>query len=85
MMITNFEIIKAVVTLGKYIYAIGGWNDEENLTSVERYDVLNDNWEFVASIRNRASYKKAVVFNNKIYIFGKVVLMFRIKNFITKF
>jgi len=60
----------AVVTLGNYIYAIGGWNGEGNLKTVERYDVLNDKWEFVASMNYRRYYLKAVVFHKKIYVFG---------------
>ena len=71
MMITNSEIIKAVVTLGNFIYAIGGENDEGTLKAVERYDVPNDKWEFVASMKYERYYPKAVVFNKKIYVFGK--------------
>ena len=84
-MITDFEIIKGVVTLGNYIYAIGGsnreidgsndevggWNYERYLKTVERYDVLKDKWEFVASMKYGRASPKAVVFNKKIYVFGK--------------
>merc|ERR1719322_1713603 len=67
----------------KLYYAIGGWNDKEKfntveigfLKTVERYDVLNDKWEFVASMKHerhftKAVVKTAVVFNKKIYVFG---------------
>ena len=64
-------MIKAVVTLGNYIYAIGGENDKEKLKTVERYDVLNDKWEFVASMKYERYSPKVVVFNKKIYVFGK--------------
>ena len=70
-MITNSKIIKAVVTLGNYIYAIGGYNNKENLKTVERYDVLNDKWEFVASMQTKRRWPTAVVFNKKIYVCGK--------------
>jgi len=71
---TNSEKIKAVVTLGNYIYAIGGLNDEgvrnEKLKTVERYNVLKKEWEFVASMKYERKLLKAVVFNKKIYVFG---------------
>jgi len=60
----------AVVTLGNYIYAIGGSNRKGNLCTVERYDVLNDKWEFVASMKYKREFPQAVVFNKKIYVFG---------------
>ena len=62
---------KAVVTLGIYIYAIGGWNTIGNLGTVERYHVVNGYWEFVASMYFKRRHPKAVVFNKKIYVFGK--------------
>ena len=86
-MITNSEMIKAVVTFGNYIYAIGGLNFEgvrnSTLKTVERYDVLNDKWEFVASMKYRKINPEAVVFNKKIYVFGKIflILKFLIKIF----
>ena len=42
MMITYSKIIKAVITLGNYLDAIGGSNDEGDLRTVERYDVLSN-------------------------------------------
>jgi len=67
----------AVVTLGNYIYAIGGWNDEGERSgngkyteTVERYDVLNKKWEFVASMKYERRFPEAVVFDKKIYVFG---------------
>jgi len=60
----------AVVTLGNYIYAIGGWSGEGTLKTVERYDFLNNKWEFVASMKYERYSSKAVVFNKKIYVFG---------------
>ena len=85
MMKTDFEIIKGVVTLENYIYAIGGsnreidgsndevggWNYERYLKTVERYDILNDKWEVVASMKYKREFPQAVVFNKKIYVFGK--------------
>ena len=64
-------MIKAAVTLGNYIYAIGGENRKEILKIVERYDVLNNRWELVASMKYERYYPRAVVFNKKIYVFGK--------------
>jgi len=70
----------AIVTLGNYIYAIGGENDEGTLKTVERYDVLNDKWESVASMKHERFCSEAVVFNKKIYVFGKSFLIFEIFN-----
>ena len=66
-------MIKAVATLGNYIYAIGGSNDEATgsnvfygegiIKTVERYDVLNDKWEFVASMKYERGYHEAVIQN----------------------
>ena len=94
MMKTDFEIIKGVVTLENYIYAIGGsnreidgsndevdgWTYERYLKTVERYDVLNDKLEVVASMKYKRECPKAVVFDKKIYVFGKSFLMFKILN-----
>ena len=71
MVIINSKIIKAVVTLGNYIYAIGGLLNNEYLKTVERYDVLNDKWEFVASMKYKRDWPKAVVYDKKIYVIGK--------------
>ena len=84
MVIINSKIIKAVVTLGNYIYAIGGLLNNEYLKTVERYDVLNDKWEFVASMKYEREFPEAVVFNKKIYVFGEnffLYLKFLIKIF----
>jgi len=42
----------------------------ETFNTVERYDVLNDKWEFVASMKYKREFPEAVVFNKKIYVFG---------------
>ena len=60
-----------IPTLGNYIYAIGGLNNDGDLNTVERYDVLNDKWEFVASMKYKREWPKAVVFDKKIYVIGK--------------
>jgi N-acetylneuraminic acid mutarotase len=38
----------ALVTLGDYLYAVGGTNGTTSLSSVERYSPAKDKWEFVA-------------------------------------
>ena len=55
-------------------------NDNGDLNTVERYDVLNDKWEFVASMKHKRKFPKAVIFNKKIYAFGKTFLIFEIFN-----
>ena len=52
------------------LYAIGGRNDEESFSTVERYDPKEKKWTDVASMsRGRASLG-GTVFNNKIYVAG---------------
>ena len=55
-------------------------NDDGILKTVERYNVLNDKWEFVASMKYERDFPKAVVFDKKIYVLGKNFLIFEIFN-----
>jgi len=68
----------AAVVLYDNIYVIGGFNGKDCLSSVERYDALNDRWSNVEhmgspgaddSLRRRA-WLAACVFDGQIYIFG---------------
>lgn len=38
------------VYLDQYVYAIGGCNSKGDLRSVERFDLMNKRWEFIASM-----------------------------------
>ncbi len=40
----------ALVQVDKNIYAVGGCNEEGNLTSVERYNEEDDEWETVSKM-----------------------------------
>lgn len=60
----------SVVELNGYIYAMGGFNGEIRLNSVERYDPVTNQWSLIESMNNVRSDAHACVLNNKIYITG---------------
>ena len=57
--------------MDRYIYAIGGYDGNEQLNSVERYNVVTNQWEAVANMCHQRSALTATVHNNKIYAIGK--------------
>lgn len=60
----------SVVELNGFIYALGGFNGEIRLNSVERYDPLTNQWTLIESMNYVRSDAHACVANNKIYIIG---------------
>ena len=54
------------------IYAIGGFDGEDYLSSVERYDELTDRWVQVASLKRKRCTMAAVgsIDNQYIYVMG---------------
>ena len=62
-----------VVSVGKYIYAIGGYDGKEQLNSVERYNIRENCWVKVASMKHRRSALTVAVYDKKIYAIGESV------------
>ena len=63
------RIFFAAVFLGGFIYAIGGWPQEALLT-VERYDIVHNQWSFVSSLSYGRHQHKAEVVGGKAIISG---------------
>jgi|GEM_PF-3566262 len=60
------------VTLGDYIYVIGGRGDRGQIfATVERYDPVADRWDTLAARMQKERFSAAaVVFGGKIYVMG---------------
>ena len=57
-----------MVSDDKYIYVVGG----EDLNSVERYDINNDNWEILPNMISKRMYPILYIYNGYLYaFFGK--------------
>lgn len=60
----------SVVELNGLIYAMGGFNGEIRMNSVERYDPTTNQWSLIESMNYVRSDAHASVVDNKIYIIG---------------
>ncbi|XP_055349927.1 kelch-like protein 5 [Paramacrobiotus metropolitanus] len=60
-----------VAAVGRHIYAVGGHDKNlATLATVERYDVLMDQWTFVASLPWALTKSAVVSFEGKVFTFG---------------
>lgn len=64
----------SVVALNGFIYAMGGFNGEIRLNTVERYDPTTNQWTLIESMNYVRSDAHACVLNSKIYIVGKAFM-----------
>lgn len=74
-MIYNFYLIiigciAGVATMNYYVYAVGGYDGSQQLSSVERYDTIMDKWEMVASMNCPRSALSVAVIDSKLYALG---------------
>eukprot|EP00658_Telonema_sp_P-2_P052557 TRINITY_DN4077_c0_g1_i8.p1 TRINITY_DN4077_c0_g1~~TRINITY_DN4077_c0_g1_i8.p1 ORF type:complete len:326 (-),score=40.01 TRINITY_DN4077_c0_g1_i8:159-1136(-) len=65
----------AVTTLYENIYAIGGYDDQNILASVERYSAADDHWVEIQGLGNgevgaQRAWASCCTANGKIYVFG---------------
>ncbi|RWS04234.1 kelch-like protein 10 [Dinothrombium tinctorium] len=60
----------ACVVMSKYIYAIGGYNGNWRVKSVERYDVYLNQWTPVKDMHERRSGTGAAILDGRIYVVG---------------
>jgi N-acetylneuraminic acid mutarotase len=60
----------AVTAASKYIYALGGYNGTTQLSSVERYDPVLDEWSLVSNMLDHRSALSVASYENKLYVFG---------------
>jgi len=49
---------------------MGGFDGQNRLSSVERYDPATNAWEAVAPMSTARSYSAAAVFDGKLYVMG---------------
>lgn len=54
-----------------YVYAVGGYDSSCQLSSVERYCTVTNQWEFVAPMRSPRSALSVAVVNSKLYALGQ--------------
>ena len=59
-----------VCMVGNYIYAIGGYNGMERVSSGERYDPMTNRWTFIASMPTQRSSLSLVHLDGYIYALG---------------
>ncbi|XP_054830925.1 kelch-like protein 15 isoform X3 [Eublepharis macularius] len=62
----------AVGVIGKYIYAVAGRTRDETFYSTERYDITEDQWEFVDPYPVNKYGHEGTVLGNKLYITGGI-------------
>lgn len=55
------------------IYAAGGYDGQDQLNSVERYDVETETWTFVAPMKHRRSALGITVHQGRIYVLGEAL------------
>lgn len=60
-----------LVCLDTYLYAIGGYDGRTQLSSVERYNVVRDVWEPMASMKHCRSAHGVTVYQGRIFALGK--------------
>lgn len=62
-----------LVCVNSYLYAVGGYNGQSQLCSVERYNVARNLWEPRASMHQCRSAHGVTVHQGRIYVFGESV------------
>ena len=56
--------------LNSNVYAIGGYNGDTQLNSVERYHPATDTWTVISPLIHRRSALSATVLKGKLYVVG---------------
>ncbi|KAL4624711.1 kelch-like protein 15 isoform X1 [Arapaima gigas] len=62
----------AVGVIGKFIYAVAGRTRDETFYSTERYNIVEDKWEFVDPYPVNKYGHEGTVLNGKLYITGGI-------------
>lgn len=73
-----------LVCLNSYLYAIGGYNGQNQLCSVERYNVARNIWEPRASMHQCRSAHGVTVHQGCIFVFGKSVGLQKVAELLSK-
>jgi N-acetylneuraminic acid mutarotase len=67
MIVFDFQ---GVVAFGNFIYVIGGYSSNQQLNSVERYDILANQWTFIEPMNIARSAAACTVWNTKLIAMG---------------
>ncbi|KAG8590056.1 hypothetical protein GDO81_006613 [Engystomops pustulosus] len=62
----------AVGVIGRFIYAVAGRTRDETFYSTERYDIIENKWEFVDPYPVNKYGHEGTVLNNKLFITGGI-------------
>lgn len=73
-----------LVCLNSHLYAIGGYNGQTQLCSVERYNVARNIWEPRASMHQCRSAHGVTVHQGCIFVFGKSVGLQKVAELLSK-
>ena len=66
----NLIYSTGLTTIDQYIYAVGGYDSEHQLSTVERYDTETNVWEFITPMLRPRSALSVAVINNKLFALG---------------
>lgn len=69
----TLHFCSGVCVLHNRIYAAGGYDGQDQLNSVERYDVETETWTFVAPMKHRRSALGITVHQGRIYVLGEAL------------
>lgn len=58
------------MSFSRYLYAIGGHDGTETLSSMERYDPCTNTWTLVAPLFRPIRFMSAVSHRGKLYVMG---------------
>lgn len=60
-----------MVSIDSYLYAVGGYDGQMQLNTMERYNVARDVWEPMASMVHSRSAHGVTVYHDKLFVFGE--------------
>ena len=61
----------AIAALGdRYVYAIGGENNSKLISSAERFDIANNQWDTLPDLNEGRMGAAACVHDGCVYVFG---------------
>lgn len=64
-------VLAGLVCVNSYLYAIGGYDGQSQLATMERYNVARNTWEPRASMQYSRSAHGVAVHQGRIFVFGQ--------------
>lgn len=62
--------ISGIIGMDCYVYAVGGYDSNCQLRTVERYCTVSNKWEFVCPMKSPRSALSVAVLGGKLYALG---------------